>query len=470
MEDFAIRVTGLSKKYNLQKKDYDFAIVDRVRHMVTTKSKRKDIYPGEFYALNDINFEIKKGESIGIIGYNGAGKSTLLKLLSEVVVPTEGKIDINGSVASVLEMGMGFHPELTGKENIFLSGTLMGIPKRTIENRFNDIIDFAEIGKFVNTAVKFYSSGMFMRLAFSIAVNINADILLFDEVLAVGDIGFQMKCQDKIQELSEKKKTMILVSHNLSDVQKYCQRFILLEKGRIKDQGNQEVIMRYFENTLIEKIEADKVFETVDKEYEINEIQDKTEAQNENVVIFKNEQINITEQHKKLPPPIINWEDPDVAPHNEYLRIMKISAKASGKNVGDPINIEDTINFEVEFERLVENAYIGISLNCHYMKQLLFISTPDMEEDLKQNKATGFFRSTIKIKPDFLNIGIFSFGFYFTTYVGEYAANYIEVSDAFYIKIGVFIDDQATEKKKTLYSSFQCPIRPRLERYEEQIN
>ena len=194
-----------------------------------------------FYALNGISFEVKKGEALGIIGGNGAGKSTTLKLLSQVTAPTEGKIYLNGRVASMLEVGTGFHPELTGRENIYLNGAILGMTKAEIDAKIEEIIDFSECRQFIDTPVKRYSSGMYVKLAFSVAAHLDSEIMIMDEVLAVGDMAFQKKCIDKMVNLSkEEGRTILYVSHNMNTIRQLCDRCIVLDKGKVVYSGDVE--------------------------------------------------------------------------------------------------------------------------------------------------------------------------------------------------------------------------------------
>ena len=195
------------------------------------------------WALKNISFEVKTGEVLGIVGPNGAGKSTLLKLLSQITKPTSGSAELNGRVASLLEVGTGFHPDLTGRENIFLNGTILGMKKHEIEGKFHDIIDFSGIGKFIDTPVKRYSSGMRVRLAFSVAAFLEPEILLIDEVLAVGDINFQNKCLEKMESISKSKRTILFVSHNLPSIKKLCTRALLIDKGKLVEEGSVDKII-----------------------------------------------------------------------------------------------------------------------------------------------------------------------------------------------------------------------------------
>lgn len=203
------------------------------------------------WSLKDISFEVKKGEIIGIIGNNGAGKSTLLKLISGITEPTEGRIEIYGRIGSLLEVGTGFHPELTGKENIYLNGAILGMKRREIERKFDEIVDFSGIEQFIDTPVKYYSSGMRVRLGFSVAAHLEPDILLLDEVLAVGDAAFQKKCLGKIDNIaSSEGRTVLFISHDLTAVQSLCQRTILLDSGKILSEGpTDEIIRAYIQKT-----------------------------------------------------------------------------------------------------------------------------------------------------------------------------------------------------------------------------
>ena len=214
----------------------------------TRKIGAKNYNKGEkFMALNGVSFEVKKGEAIGLIGHNGAGKSTLLKLITRVTAPTEGKIYLNGRVASMLEVGTGFHGELTGRENVYMNGAILGMTKKEIDAKIEDIIDFSEVREFIDTPVKRYSSGMFVKLAFSVAAHLDAEIMLMDEVLAVGDMAFQNKCINKMKEVANSGRTIIYVSHNMNTIRKLCNRCVVLNKGEIEFVGNVETgINKYF--------------------------------------------------------------------------------------------------------------------------------------------------------------------------------------------------------------------------------
>jgi ABC-type polysaccharide/polyol phosphate transport system ATPase subunit len=251
--DAVIRVENLSKKYILQHQvggRHRYASLrDELAHGFSSLLKKRpeeDARREEFWALRDVSFEIKQGEAVGIIGRNGAGKSTLLKILSRITKPTKGRIEIEGHVASLLEVGTGFHPELTGRENIFLNGAILGMPRADIKKKFDEIVAFAEVEKFLDTPVKRYSSGMYMRLAFAVAAHLDPEILIVDEVLAVGDAQFQKKCLGKMGEVTKGGVTVIFVSHNLPAIATLTGQAIYLAGGKLQLKGQtSDVIKQY---------------------------------------------------------------------------------------------------------------------------------------------------------------------------------------------------------------------------------
>lgn len=257
MSNNIIEVKNLGKKYviNHHRGGY-IALRDILTNIIKNpfaflKKKVKEIAgidtKEDFWALKNVSFNIEPGEVVGIIGRNGAGKSTLLKILTGITPPTTGEIKMRGKVASLLEVGTGFHPELTGRENIFLNGAILGMTKKEIVKKFDEIIAFAGIEKFLDTPVKYYSSGMYVRLAFSVAAHMEPDILLVDEVLAVGDAEFQKKCLGKMEEVTKKSgRTILFVSHNMAAIQSLCKKCILLEKGEVKNIGNTEDIVNEY--------------------------------------------------------------------------------------------------------------------------------------------------------------------------------------------------------------------------------
>jgi len=256
MSDTVIRVENLGKKYIIghQQQERYTALRDVITNKVKSignllnpQAKNENPAFEEFWALKDVSFDIKQGDRVGIIGRNGAGKSTLLKILSRITEPTTGSIKIKGRVASLLEVGTGFHPELTGRENIFLNGAILGMGKEEIKRKFDEIVAFAEVEKFLDTPVKHYSSGMYVRLAFAVAAHLEPEILVVDEVLAVGDAAFQKKCLGKMGDVAEKEgRTVLFVSHNMAAIRNLCQQGILLNYGEIVIQDKTEVVIEKY--------------------------------------------------------------------------------------------------------------------------------------------------------------------------------------------------------------------------------
>jgi len=259
-----IEVKNLGKKYNIGERQGYIALRDVLANIFkspfswfgskvkTALGKTED---NEFWALKDVNFTVEKGEVLGIIGRNGAGKSTLLKILSQITPPTTGEIKLRGRVGSLLEVGTGFHPELTGRENIFLNGAILGMRKKEIEKKFDEIVEFSGIEKFLDTPVKRYSSGMYVRLAFAVAAHLEPDILIIDEVLAVGDIEFQKKCLSKMGDVTKKEgRTVLFVSHNLAATKSLCKKTILLDGGRIIKYGPTDEVISYYLNQQDKKL------------------------------------------------------------------------------------------------------------------------------------------------------------------------------------------------------------------------
>jgi len=248
MQKTAIQIKGLSKKYNISHQRSYLALRDSLEGLLKNpfaflKRKNKGLPEKEvFWALKDICLEIKKGEVVGIIGRNGAGKTTFLKIISRITCPTQGEVNLRGRVGSLLEVGTGFHPELTGRENIYFNGSILGMRKKEIDKKFDQIVEFSGVEKFLDTPVKRFSSGMQVRLAFSVAAHLDPEILLVDEVLAVGDAQFQKKCLGKMKDVSQGGRTVLFVSHNMTAVRNLCKRTVLLESGRVAMDGPTELV------------------------------------------------------------------------------------------------------------------------------------------------------------------------------------------------------------------------------------
>src|SRR5437762_10147558 len=256
MSTVVIHGEGLGKRYRrgLQVDDgLRHALEDFVRSPLASLRRKKE---ETFWALKDVNLEVKQGEVLGLIGRNGAGKTTLLKILSRITRPTLGWAEIYGRVGSLLEVGTGFHPELSGRDNTYLSGAILGMSKREIERKFDEIVAFAEIEKFIDMQVKHYSSGMYVRLAFAVAAHLEPEILLVDEVLAVGDINFQKKCLGRMGDVARAGRTVVLVSHQLNQIRRLCQRVLWIDDGRVRQDGPTHEVVCAYESAMSRSLSA----------------------------------------------------------------------------------------------------------------------------------------------------------------------------------------------------------------------
>jgi lipopolysaccharide transport system ATP-binding protein len=319
------------------------------------------------WALKDINFEVKQGEVLGVIGKNGAGKSTLLKILSKVTSPTLGEIKVKGRTASLLEIGTGFSPELTGRENIFLNGAILGMTKAEIRGKFDEIVDFSGVERYIDTPVKRYSSGMYVRLAFAVAAHLDPEILIFDEVLAVGDTDFQKKCLGKMQDVSQQEgRTVIFVSHNLTAVLNLCGRTILLQDGKLFLNGaTNEVINKYCD----------------------------TREKNNGVRV---------------------WETPEIAPGSEYVKLHSVML-TSNEVITDEIDMQDDFIVEIKYWNFRPNIKLIVCLAItDSMGTILFTScnfdSTNLEKDIwcNQSYPKGLYKTRCKINGKLLNVGSYS--------------------------------------------------------------
>ncbi len=267
MGDVAIRVQGLSKQYHIGKQERYRAFRDVLTDGMTAPFRRAAaLLRGNasaaanlnetIWALDDISFEVKKGDLVGIIGRNGAGKSTLLKVLSQITEPTLGRIDLYGRIGALLEVGTGFHSELTGRENIYLNGAILGMSRDEMRRKFDEIVAFAEVEKFIDTPIKHYSSGMALRLGFAVAAHMEPEILIVDEVLAVGDAAFQRKCLGKLGEVAGQGRTVLFVSHQMNQIRRLCEKCIWLDKGNIKDSGEAHTVVNAYEASAMQQVQS----------------------------------------------------------------------------------------------------------------------------------------------------------------------------------------------------------------------
>jgi lipopolysaccharide transport system ATP-binding protein len=317
MTDTVIRVENLSKQYRIGARvDRHATLRDQLAGTLIAPFRRRHDQSSHatIWALKEVSFEIKRGEAVGIIGRNGAGKSTLLKILSRITEPTEGRIRLRGRVGSLLEVGTGFHPELTGRENIYLNGAILGMHRTEIARKFDEIVDFAEIDKFIDTPVKRYSSGMYIRLAFAVAAHLEPDILLVDEVLAVGDVQFQKKCLGKMGEVAKGGQTILFVSHNMNAIQALCERTVWLEGGQPRAIGPARRIVSEFL-----EIASHPCLERI-------------------------------------------WPDPQSAPGNEDVRLHAARLLLNNLSQPSPLTISTPFAFEISFWNMRGGSQIAVTL------------------------------------------------------------------------------------------------------------
>ncbi|HET9798431.1 MAG TPA: ABC transporter ATP-binding protein [Gemmatimonadaceae bacterium] len=338
----AIRAEHVSKEFRLGRKRNQFPTLResltsgaaRVVHGLTSLGRRAapggTADPTLLRALDDVSFEVRQGETLGIIGANGAGKSTLLKVLARVTEPTSGRAEVRGRLGSLLEVGTGFHHELTGRENVFLNGAILGMTRTEIRTRFDEIVAFAEVERFIDTPVKFYSSGMYLRLAFAVAAHLEPEILLVDEVLAVGDAAFQQKCMGKMDEVAREGRTVLFVSHNMTAMEGLCERLIWMRDGRIaRDGPTREVIGEYLRTYTTTRMETE-------------------------------------------------WADRDAAPGNEHVRMHAARVRPRDGIPGDAISVETP--FLLEFEYWPTDPHAGLVPSLHLFNEqgaVVFNTGPD---------------------------------------------------------------------------------------------
>ena len=370
MPDTIITVNNISKRYRIgiaeQGKNFREAIVDslsapirnfaRLRNLTTFRNEDEE---DTIWALKDISFEVKKGEVLGIIGKNGSGKSTLLKILSRITEPTSGSVEIHGRISSLLEVGTGFHPELTGRENIFLNGGVLGMRKPEIERKFDDIVSFSEIGKFLDTPVKRYSSGMYVRLAFAVAAHLEPEILLIDEVLAVGDAEFQKKCLGKMENLAGEGRTVLFVSHNMAAVKSLCHRTILLDKGKIAEDGLTDGVVKHYLGSGL-GTSAERV-----------------------------------------------WDDIKSAPGGDVVRLRAVRAKNAKGEITSEFNIQEPIYVEMEFQVLQDGIMLDDFFRFYDESGLFLFATYNNQNLSWHNRKrpAGLYRGICHLPGNLLTEG-----------------------------------------------------------------
>ncbi len=363
MAEIAIRAAGLGKRYRIGvRRDPYSRLTESLWDAMARPLRRGDGQPkgSDFWALRDVSFEIPRGSAVGVIGRNGAGKTTLLKILSRVTTPTEGRAELHGRVGSLLEVGTGFHPELSGRENIFLSGAILGMRRAEILRHFDAIVDFADIGAFLDTPVKRYSSGMKVRLGFAVAAFLEPEIMFVDEVLAVGDAEFQKKCLGKMSEIGAGGRTVIFVSHSMPAVLRLCDRAILLDRGRVVTDGSTNHVVRTY-------LESD---------------------------------MGRTGERR--------WEDPSEAPGDAVARLKSVRVVPARGGTSDEVDIREPIDIEVEYSSEAPRD-LRPSVNLHFFNEegvCLFV-TNDWNDQVwwVRSRRPGIVRAVCRIPGDFLAEG-----------------------------------------------------------------
>jgi lipopolysaccharide transport system ATP-binding protein len=364
MDHVAIRAQGLSKRYSLggpanthSYRTLRQALVD----LAAAPARRLRRLRGEtaeaIWALKDVSFEVPAGEAVGIVGRNGAGKSTLLKILCRITHPTSGRAEIRGRAGSLLEVGTGFHPELSGRENVYLNGAILGMRRREIDRRFDEIVAFAELERFIDTPVRHYSTGMYMRLAFAVAAHLDPEILLVDEVLAVGDASFQRRCLGRMREVAQGGRTVLFVSHNMVAVKTLCQRALLIADGRVAMDGPASAVVdRYLSDLARTGVEA-------------------------------------------------LFVDPEKAPGNEKARLVAVRVLQDGRALGEAVPIDSPVTIEVEYRTLVEGARLNVSLALYTQDDVYVLSSPSISDPhwFGRPHPVGRFRSRCVLPGSLLN-------------------------------------------------------------------
>lgn len=359
----AIKIKHVGKRYRIGGLHPGYMTFREMLGGVVTApfKKRKDGNGQQtLWALSDINLEIGQGELVGIIGHNGAGKSTLLKILSRVTKPTTGEVELFGRIGSLLEVGTGFHPDLTGRENIYLSGAILGMRRAEIDRKFDEIVAFSELEKFIETPVKWYSSGMYVRLAFSVAAHLEPEILMMDEVLAVGDAAFQQKCLDKMHEIRQQGRTILFVSHDMTAITRLCKRVVLLEKGEVTFDGEpREVVKRYLSSSW------------------------KTGALRE-------------------------WNNQQGAPGDHVVRLRRVRVRAEDGATVSVVDIQEPFGIELTYDVLEDDHALVPVIEFYNEEGTELFSTHDTSADWRRrSRQRATYRSTVWIPGNLLAEGSF---------------------------------------------------------------
>lgn len=443
-----IEVKGISKKYYIGKdaflsqKGGFWNLLMMPYHQMrmavdTTRESEK-----AFWALKDISFNVSHGERIGIIGRNGAGKSTLLKILSRLVYPTEGEARIRGRVTSLLEVGTGFNSSLTGRENVYLNASLYGLSRAEINEKFDEIVEFSGIGKFLDTPVKCYSSGMYARLAFAVAAHLDPDILMLDEVLAVGDMAFQQKCLKKVEGLTSGGRTVLFVSHSMSDVVRFCERAIWLDEGRVVIDGPAKAVCdKYMAQFL--KITSSKSWESKEK-----------------AEVLQTSPAPKTTPDA-APAKIVCTNSSSVfAPDRQHVRILSVRTVNDLRETIVSIPVNQPVGIEMEYEVLIEEKILLPAFAFYSEKEvLLFVSVYTDPEYMTKIKPVGRYRSTTWIPAHFLNVGVISISASITSPGPKLERHVVENKAIQFYVLEAGLD---TESAAGLYREVPGAVRPKL--------
>jgi len=423
MSELAVRVEGLGKEYRLSGPRERYPTLrDRLNKLASApfRALRGRGEPSEqsppFWALKDVSFTVRPGEVVGIIGRNGAGKSTLLKILSRITEPTEGEADINGRVGSLLEVGTGFHPELTGRENVYLNGAILGMKRTEIARKFDEIVAFAEVEKFIDTPVKHYSSGMYMRLAFAVAAHLEPEILIVDEVLAVGDAAFQKKCMGKMEEVGRGGRTVLFVSHNMQAILNLCTHVMWIDGGKVRQID---------------------IPSTVTHDY-IGDLTTDSRVTRERV-----------------------WVDP-VSCGNDKARLhsVRLAASGGGRLVG-PITMDRSFQIEIEYSVMSLNTVLTIDICLYTIDGIMAFESANFESPSRELPdwhrhplPTGRFRSICHIPNNLMNQG----NYRLRVVLAEDDTKVVDIKEACYFTI-----HDATERNVCWFGQYQGVVHPRLE-------
>ncbi len=421
----AIKVENLSKRYRIgsekQARDTLAEVISdwvmrpirnfqRLRNLTKFEAQELEKMEAEdiIWALRDVSFEIKPGEVIGVIGKNGAGKSTLLKILSRITYPTHGSVQLRGRVSSLLEVGTGFHPELTGRDNVFLNGTILGMTKVEIDRKFDEIVDFSGISKFIDTPVKFYSSGMGVRLAFSVAAHLEPEILLIDEVLSVGDAAFQKKSLGKMEEVSQAGRTVLFVSHNMGAVRSLCSRGLLLESGALTmDDDVDTVINQYLSSKDVSSMGR------------------------------------------------LNWSEAD-APQDKELILYGIEMVSESGEVKTSFQIDEGFEIRIHYQIVEEVRNLRLYLRFKTtMSETVFATYEDAQIQQGFNRKPGHYTAVAKIPPNVLN------NLTYRIYIGfDSPGNKVLIPGKEYLEVDII---DTSDGYRYVPGAFDGPIRPIIE-------